>query len=52
MNEVNVILEVDGEKIPINEFVNKILYGMISGSIGALHGVDENWRTINISIKR
>ncbi len=52
MNNIDIVLEVDGKKIPLNEFVRKMLCGMVAGSINALHGVDENWKTVNISIKR
>ncbi|MBU4077636.1 MAG: hypothetical protein KKI06_13200 [Euryarchaeota archaeon] len=52
MNEADIILEVDGKNIPMNDFVRKILTGMITGSVGALHGFDEDWKTLNITIKR
>ncbi len=52
MDDVDVVLEVDGKKIPLNEFVTKMLCGMIAGSVNALHGVGEDWKTINISLKR
>jgi hypothetical protein len=49
---MDVVLEVDGEKIPMNDFVRKILCGMIAGSIEALRGVGNNWKTVDISLKR
>ncbi len=52
MSEAIVVLEIDGKKIPMNEFVNNILYGMIAGSVSSLHGVKEDWKNINISINR
>ena len=52
MEEFEMILEVDGERIPMNEFVRKVLYGMITGSIQTLRGVENDWKTINISLKR
>ena len=52
MNEADIILEVDGKNIPMNDFVRKILTGMITGSVGALHGFDKDWKTLNITIKR
>ncbi len=51
MDDVDIVLEVDGKKIPMNDFVRKILYGMIAGSIGALHDVDD-WKIVNINLKR
>ncbi len=52
MNDIDIILEVDGKKIPMNEFVRKILCSTIAGSIEALRGVDDDWKTINIILKR
>ena len=52
MNDADIVLEVDGKNIPMNDFVRKILAGMITGSVGELHGFDENWKTLNISLKR
>jgi len=52
MNEADIILEVDGKNIPMNDFVRKILAGMITGSVGALHGFDEDWKTMKISLNR
>ena len=52
MDNVAIILEINGEKIPMNEFVRKILCGMITGSVETLRGVGNEWKTINISIKR
>lgn len=52
MKDADIVLELDGENIPMNDFVRKILSGMITGSVEALHGFDENWKTLNIKIKR
>jgi len=52
MNDIDIILEVDGEKIPMNDFVKKILTGMITGSVGALHGFEKDWKTLSIRLKR
>ncbi|MBU4491832.1 MAG: hypothetical protein KKD69_05150 [Euryarchaeota archaeon] len=52
MEDVDIVLEIDGKKIPMNDFVRKILCGMITGSIGTLHGVGNDWKTINISLER
>ena len=52
MNVEDIVLEVDGQNIPMNDFVRKILAGMITGSVGALHGFDDEWKTLNISLKR
>ena len=52
MNDEDIVVEVDGKNIPMNGFVRKILAGMITGSLGNLRGVEEGWKTINISLKR
>ncbi len=52
MEDVEVFLEVDGKNIPVNDFVRKILCGMISGSIGALRGVGDDWKSISIRLKK
>ncbi len=50
MEDVDIVLEVDGKNIPMNDFVRKILCGMIAGSIEALRGVDGDWKAIHISL--
>jgi len=52
MNDADIILEVDGKSIPMKDFVKNILSGMITGSVKVLHGVEEDWKTLNITIKR
>ncbi|HEY9246533.1 MAG TPA: hypothetical protein VIO11_06785 [Candidatus Methanoperedens sp.] len=52
MEHTDIVLEVDGKNIPMNDFVKNILCGMIGGSIESLRGVDEGWKTINISLMR
>ena len=43
-------LKVDGEGIPLNEFVEKILNGRIVGAVTSLKGIREDWKKIEISI--
>lgn len=52
MNDVDIVVEVDGKNIPMNDFVRKIMTGMITGSLGSLRGVKTDWKTLNISLKR
>ena len=52
MKVEDIVLEVDGKNIPMNDFVRKILAGMITGSVGVLHGFEKDWKTLNISLKR
>lgn len=49
---MNVRVVVDGNEIPINEFVNQMLSGMICGAIMTLKGVREDWKTIEISLEK
>lgn len=49
---MEVKLLVDGEVIPLNEFVEKILASIIASAVGTLKGVGEDWKQIEISIKR
>ena len=43
-------LKVDGKEIPLNEFVEKILNGMIVGAVASLRGIREDWEKIEIEI--
>lgn len=48
----DIVLEVDGQDIPMNDFVRNILSGMIIGAVGTLKDVDIEWRSINLSLRR
>lgn len=52
MEDIEMVLEIDGTKIPINGFVEKILCGMVKGSIETLRGVEDNWKKVNIRMSR
>ena len=45
-------LKVDGKEIPLNEFVEKILDGTITGAVTSLRGIKEDWKKIEIEIER
>jgi len=45
-------LRVDGKDIPLNEFVEKILNGTITGAVNSLRGIREDWEKIEIEIKK
>ncbi len=49
---MGVKLKVDGNEIPLNEFVESILSGSIVGAVTKLHGIDESWGKIEIQIQR
>ena len=45
-------LKVDGKEIPLNEFVEKILDGTITGAVTSLRGIKEDWKKIEIEIEK
>jgi hypothetical protein len=49
---MNLKLQVDGNKIPLNEFVENVLSGSIIGVVTSLRGIKENWEKIEIEILR
>ena len=49
MNEV--ILKVNGDDIPLTEFPSEIIAQTILGMLKALHGIDDDIKEINITIK-
>ena len=49
---MDVRLVVNGKEIALNEFVKKILGGMVSGAVSSLRGINEEWKDIQISITK
>jgi hypothetical protein len=49
---LNVKLSVDGQEIELNEFVSKILNGMIVGAVTSLRGIKRGWKVIEIEVKK
>jgi len=49
---LNVKLFVDGEEIDLNEFVVKVLGGTVVGAVTSLRGIKENWKQIELKIKK
>ena len=49
---LDIKLLVDGEQIPLNEFVEKILSGTVIGAVTSLRGVKEDWKKIEIEIAK
>ncbi|HEX9261394.1 MAG TPA: hypothetical protein VF893_02590 [Candidatus Bathyarchaeia archaeon] len=45
-------MKVDGKEIPLNEFVERILNGMIVGAVASLRGIKEDWKEIEIEIAK
>jgi hypothetical protein len=48
---VNVRLSVDGKEIVLNEFVKKMMSGMVIGAVMSLRDVKETWKEIRIEVK-
>jgi len=45
-------LKVDGKEIPLNEFVEKIMAGTITGAVTSLRGIKDDWKKIEIEIEK
>jgi hypothetical protein len=45
-------LVVDGKKIPLNKFVQKILGSGVVGMIETLDSVETPWRTVELKIEQ
>ena len=45
-------LKVDEKNIPLNEFVESILSGTVTGAVTSLKGIKEDWKKIEISIEK
>ncbi len=52
MTTVSLKLKVDGREIPLNEFVEKILNGTITGALSSLKGIKQDWKKIEIEIQQ
>lgn len=49
---MEVELTVDGEDIPMNNFVQKIIAGVVGGAAQSLEGVEGDWKDIEITVSR
>jgi hypothetical protein len=45
-------LFVDGKEVVLNEFVRKILSGVVAGAVTSLSGIKEDWREIRLQVIR
>jgi hypothetical protein len=52
VNKLSLKLKVDGKEIPLNEFVEKIMRGTITGAVTSLRGIKEDWKKIEIEIEK
>jgi hypothetical protein len=49
---MKIELSVDGRKIPMNEFVQKIVGNVIKAMVETLHTINSEWKDISIHIER
>lgn len=49
---MKIELSVDGRKIPMNEFVQKIVGNVIKAMVETLHTINPEWKEISIHIER
>ncbi len=49
---LDVKLFVDGEEIDLSEFVVKILSGTLVGAVTSLRGIREDWKEIQVKVRR
>jgi hypothetical protein len=52
VNKLSLKLKVDGKDIPLNEFVEKIMNGTITGAVSSLKGIKSDWKKIEIEIQK
>ncbi|ADC65775.1 conserved hypothetical protein [Ferroglobus placidus DSM 10642] len=45
-------MEVDGKKVPMNDYVRRVFESVIEALVSTLKGVDEDWKELKIVIKR
>jgi hypothetical protein len=48
--EIKIV--VDKKEIDLNEFVQKILSGTITGAVTSLRGIKKDWKEIEIRVTR
>lgn len=49
---MKIELMVDGRKIPMNEFVQKIVGNVIKAMVETLHTINSDWKEISIYIEQ
>jgi hypothetical protein len=52
MKKMKIELSIDGRKIPMNEFVQKIVGNVIKAMVETLHTINPEWKEISIHIER
>lgn len=49
---MDAALFIDEKEIPLNEFVRKILSGMVVGAVMSLRGIKKDWKKIRVEIRK
>ena len=49
---MGIELYVDGEEVELNEFVQRILTGTVTGAVTSLRGVKGEWKQIEITVTK
>jgi len=49
---LNTRLLVDGEVVDLNDFVEKILGGTITGAVTSLRDIKKDWKKIEIQVTK
>ena len=52
MDSTDIVLDVDGKRVPMNPFVQRIFIHTIEGMLRALDGIKTDPKEIHISIKK
>ena len=52
MKSTDIVLDVDGKRVPMNPFVQRIFASTIEGMLRALEGIPPDPKEIRISIKK
>jgi hypothetical protein len=49
---LGIELYIDGEEVELNEFVQKILTGTVTGAVTSLRGIKGDWKQIEITVTK
>jgi hypothetical protein len=52
VKSLSLKLKVDEKEIPLNDFVEKILIGTLTGAVTSLKGIKQEWKKIEIEIQQ
>ncbi len=45
-------LRVDGKEIPLNDFVERFIQGVVVGGVSSLKGIKDDWKRIEIEVSK